>query len=326
MFNLDLNIPAKALLFGEYGLLYKGVGVGCVLPNINFEVQIQIKDSHESRVIVESRFFEGGKDEFVFEEKNQDRYFYKALLPWQKHLENKLLYIKVKKSFSPSLGFGSSAAMITAISYALTQYVTGKKPSLSSPYLWSYIRQSLKNVQGISSGYDVGLQLAYLLNSKGSVTWNTNNLFWTFQNTDTAVPKITPLSLEQDLIPQLGCFIKTHVYSDTTKVLGSFASLSEENKKHYSSEHTKIAESFLQNPNFENLIQCMQTSRVVSAEQKIDADHKLFEQLKLHHIPFKTMGSGCGDCLWVASNARKLLNYELIASEDIAFSFSAFAS
>ena len=85
MFQIELNIPAKALLFGEYGLLYGGKGVGCVLPSINFEVHVCITDSHETRVIVESRFFEAGKEEFVFTEPCNDRYFYKALLPWKSY-------------------------------------------------------------------------------------------------------------------------------------------------------------------------------------------------------------------------------------------------
>lgn len=326
MFNIDLNIPAKALLFGEYGLLYGGEGVGCVLPSINFEVQINITDSHESRVIVESRFFEAGKEEFEFSTPAPDRYFYKALLPWKEHLKNKLLYIRVKKSFSPSLGFGSSASMITAISFALTQFVTGKPPSLTSPYLWKYIRQSLENIQGISSGYDVGIQLAYLTSTNGSVAWNTNNLFWIYQNTNTLVPSLKQLKLDENLISQLGCFIKTHIYSDTKKVLKKFSEFSAEEKQNFANQHTKIAQAFLENPTFEQIKSCMDASRNVSSQQQIDINHSLSKNLESHHIPFKTMGSGCGDCLWVAYDSRKLLSYKLIQPEDIAFSFSAFAS
>ncbi|MES2614134.1 MAG: hypothetical protein V4591_01830, partial [Bdellovibrionota bacterium] len=43
--------------------------------------------------------------------------------------------------------------------------------------------------------------------------------------------------------------------------------------------------------------------------------------LRLKDVPFKTMGAGGGDCLWVLCSRKKLLEELNFASEDIAFAF-----
>jgi len=322
MFNININIPAKALLFGEYGLLNQGVGVCCVLPNINFEVEITITNSDISKVIIDSRFFEGGKEEFSFSNSNNNSFFYNAILPWKEHLLDKFLHIKVKKSFSPSLGFGSSASMITAISYGLISYITQKIPSLTDAYLWKNIRQSLQNTQKTASGYDVGIQIAYILSTQTSLLWNTKDLFWTFQNTNTEVPILQKLSLEDDLIAKMGSFIKTHTYSNTTLVMKSFSSLPQEDRVMYAEKHTKIAQKFLNSPTLITLLECMHAAQKLSYEQGILIDNDLSRNLKAHEVAFKTMGSGYGDCLWVFEHPKKLLQSNIVSQDDIAFSFS----
>ena len=57
----------------------------------------------------------------------------------KKAVDEALIKTKIKKSFSPALGFGSSAALITAISYSLFVFVHGKTPTLDDKFLWKKI-------------------------------------------------------------------------------------------------------------------------------------------------------------------------------------------
>lgn len=343
---LNLKVPAKALLFGEYGVLYDGKALVCLLPNMFFDIGIDVvrhaEDDgfHNTHVVVKSDFFENGLHEFVLnnstldacrakEEKKGSLFFERILLPWSEHLQNCKLVITIHQSFPMDLGFGSSSAIIAAISYALFVFVNNCQPDIENEFLWKKIRGSLREIQSMASGYDVGVQLAGVI-PRLDRGIQPQPSFWIYQNQkNTRVPNIKPWTLPSaplsddgiGIAKEWGCFVKTNVYSDTAKAVKKFSEYTEAEKSFFVDEHKKIAETFLSAPHRDSLVACMNQSVELAKKQGILADIPLVKHLEKHHIPFKTMGSGHGDCLWVAS--KKILRDSSIVSEnDIVFDFS----
>lgn len=344
---MRVKIPAKAMLFGEYGVLAGGKALVCLLPNIFFDIEIDTKSlslknetlSSESvsefehtHIFVKSDFFKNGFCDFYLKSEqilssdsavssrgliagsSESTFFKNALTPWAEHLKSCKINITIHQSFPPDLGFGSSSSIITALSYALFCFVYEHAPTITDECLWTKIRDSLRFAQGTASGYDVGVQMAHVIEShnKNDSKVQTNKpSFWIYQNQSTThVPHIqlwTQLDHEPHL-SWLGCFVKTEIYSDTKKAVKTFTNLSQDDKTFFMTEHTKIAETFLHSPNKETLIKCMDQSITLAKQQDIFVETELTQTLISKNIPFKTMGSGCGDCLWVLHDMTQIDN------------------
>lgn len=162
MSDASFRIPAKILLFGEYGLLTGGVGLVLTTDSHVFEVSFQLKSNtvpNRTQVVVDSAFFSSRTVTGILDEfKNSDEpvsFFLKALVPWQQNLNGFDLYIFVKKSFPPHFGFGSSSALLASLHLFLSQSF---QIPFNSPTGWQRLRESLLAVQGRGSGYDVVVQ------------------------------------------------------------------------------------------------------------------------------------------------------------------------
>ncbi|WP_397601310.1 hypothetical protein [Silvanigrella sp.] len=328
MNQVYLCIPAKAILFGEYGVLYGGKAVAVTFFDPCFKISIKIKRFEDnSSIKIKSDFFSNQIIQFSIHDNNEIikndpniLFFSNLIKPWSSYLENCELNIEIQKSFSPSLGFGSSSALIAGISAGLWQLIFQNKEYLNQIEFWNNVKQSIQNIQGGGSGYDVAVQLAAI--EKNEIDKNTN--FWIFQNKmNSIIPNIHAFEPNISL-NNLGCFISTNIYSNTTKALHKFQN--DKEKLRYANRHSEICESFLELNTMNNLQILMKKSLEIAHSQKIlPIQNKKFNDListfNSKQISYKTMGAGHGDCLWVLLNKNKLKTECQISESDIPFAF-----
>jgi mevalonate kinase len=335
MNRLHLSIPAKALLFGEYGVLYSGKAIAATFFNTYFHINIHIqKVTQDESISIKSDFFPNKIIQFQRSFLNdkmislRDRnifFFFNLLKPWYESLKSYKLEIHIEKSFHPSLGFGSSSALIAGISRGLWQLIYNNEEYLTHALFWKKIRESIKNIQGNGSGYDIAVQL--IASQENHINQKLN--LWVFQNNkESDIPYIEKL-ISIDNITNFGCFISTNIYSDTTKAIKTFQI--EKNKLNYAKQHSEIANWFLLNQTLENLKIGMEKSLKIAKQQGIiPTDNKKFNQLtstlNFQNIPYKTMGAGNGDCLWVLANKKKLITECHIPEANIPFAFETYGT
>ncbi|KAB8031815.1 mevalonate kinase family protein [Fluviispira multicolorata] len=327
MYKMSLYVPAKAMLLGEYGVLYGGKAIACTFFEHYFLIHIQAQStqSKASTQIISSffknNFIEFENDEIINSEKTSDINFFKNLLkPWKNHLKSINLSIEIEKSFSPSLGFGSSSALIAGISKSLWKLFFKDISYLNNEIFWNYIRTSLKEIQGNGSGYDIAVQLAA---SHENILQN-NIQFWIFQNQENNSVPIIDRFILKDKIENYGFFLATQMYSDTSKVIKDFQSQAK--KEEFALKHTSLANEFIINSNIEHTYKLMELSRKIAQEQGLipqnnDNLNKIINQLNKLNIPYKTMGAGHGDCLWVLYNKNTFLKHLKIQKLEIPFVF-----
>ncbi|WP_158996894.1 hypothetical protein [Pigmentibacter ruber] len=330
MHEVNVKIPAKAMLFGEYGVLNHGKAIAVTFDQYFFKFNIKVSSNFKdsSLIKIKSDFFSSKEIEFSSKElelktplDKKTLFFIKLLQPWYCYIKNRNIEISILNSYSPSLGFGSSSAIISGIAVAFNSIFLDNKPIFSNPIFWKNIRQSIINVQGKGSGYDVAVQLAHYL----SQSENEPIQFWVFQNQeDSEIPNITKFKPKDD-INLYGCFLKTNIYSDTKKAIYIF---SQDNKKEeFANSHTKLAESFINDSSIKNLNYLMKSAQVIASKQNIlpveeTTFNNLIIQLNSYKVTFKTMGAGHGDCLWTLATPDYLINNCKILKDDIVFAFS----
>ena len=335
MNRLKISIPAKALLFGEYGVLYGGKAIAVTFFSNCFQISIKIqKITDDGSIKIISDFFPKNaiefprsylKNELIFNSDPNIFFFNNLLKPWSDVLKSVELEIQIEKSYSPSLGFGSSSALIAGISRGLWELIYKDKEYLSHPLFWKNIRESIKNIQGKGSGYDVAVQLAASQNNQLNRKLN----LWSFQNKEeTDIPIIENIILDKN-ISKYGCFLSTNIYSDTTKAIKKFQN--DKNKLIYAKLHSELAAWFLNNQTLEHVKIGMERSLKIAKDQEMlpienEKFNKLIAILKSQNIPFKTMGAGHGDCLWVLSNKNKLTTECHIPETEIPFAFETYGT
>lgn len=312
-------IPAKALLFGEYAVLQNFPAIAVTFSSSHFSMSIEIcSQSDKNEIKIKSSFFPNKFLSFSLNAPTtkENEFFYKLLQPWQKLLLNHDLFIDISQSFAPSLGFGSSSAIITGVSLALYEYFFKTKEVLIDEVFWQFVRNSIASIQGSGSGYDAGVQLAAVVNLTSAPSC------WTFQNQEiSSTPVIQKLNIPSHLLKEYGCFLKTHLYSDTAKALTKFASSNE--KIYLSKMHGELSLQFLQDYSIDNLKKLMFKSQIIAKEQGLFPTHSQFQNLvlRLKDVPFKSMGAGLGDCLWVLCKKKELQVKHGFLESDIAFAF-----
>lgn len=331
MRTLNIRVPAKALLFGEYGVLSNGKAVAVTFDQYYFTLSFLLKPSlpSDSSIKIVSDYFPNKVVTFSTQEllqttitDNNQLFFISLLKPWSNFLQENTLTIEILESYSPDLGFGSSSALIAGISAAFNSFFLADSEIFSNTYLWNNIRNSIKNIQIKGSGYDVAVQLAAC--TQQNLKHNKIN-FWEFENLrDTPIPKVTIFNPDAD-IENYGCFVKTNIYSDTKKALKTF--IQDAEKEFFANEHTKLCNSFLKNSDINNSKSLMKKSLEIAKRQKIIPSNEprfftLMTNLEKENIFYKTMGAGHGDCLWILASAKTLIDVCNISQNDIVFAFT----
>ncbi|MES2615339.1 MAG: hypothetical protein V4591_07990, partial [Bdellovibrionota bacterium] len=237
MFHKKLHVPAKAMLFGEYAVLQNFPAVAITFYHYSFQINVNIKKSFhmkENKVFIKSSFSSYGT------------FFDQLLHPWLNLLVGYDVEIEILQSFPPSLGFGSSSAIIAGVSLALYEFFYDHKNIVEEAEFWKYVRKSIVCVQGKGSGYDVGVQLASIFNS------NKNVDCWSFENNQ-PVPVLKKLNVPYNLLKHYGCFLKTNIYSDTKKMLST-------QKNNFAQQHGELSLHFLKNYSLQNIEELMYKS------------------------------------------------------------------
>ncbi len=320
------KIPAKGMLFGEYGVLQNYPAVAVTFYEKKILIRTHISPSKNTNfILIKSSFFERGYITFSLEEKQDkdNKFFYNLFFPWKKFLAGFDLSIEILESFLPSLGFGSSSAIIAGISVSLYEYFYKSKSYLDSQSFWELIRSSLFHIQGGGSGYDVGVQVASILIRNNDTVEDKNGFnCWSFENqSSSSVPLIKKLNIPIDILKNYGCFLKTNIYSNTQKALAKH--FTSEEKNYFAQQQGILSQQFIHDPSLQNLQILMQQSRKLAKAQGLFPEEENFQNIvkKLHGIPYKSMGAGFGDCLWVLCSKAKLIEDLNFFKEDVAFAF-----
>lgn len=323
-------VPAKAMLFGEYGVLAYGNAIAVTFYDHQFLIELIIesnKKNLDSCFTIESSFFKNNKIHFSYKDiiennsNSENSFFINLLKPWTDELKNFCLHLKVVNFYSPSLGFGSSSAIIAGFNKGLWSYFYPSINALKNEFFWKKIRQTVELIQGVGSAYDIAVQYASCENKKNSIQ------LWRFKNSPNSVVPLIEEYNPTELISAYGCFIKTHIYSDTKESLKIF--LDSQKKEIIAKQHTKICEDFIKNSSIKNTIKCIKNAFDLALEQGILPLHnnelkKRVDALLKYNIPFKTMGAGYGDCLWTLASSEQLLTQQIVTESEISFAFEKY--
>lgn len=312
-------IPGKALLFGEYGLLVGGPAVVAILPKYRFQLEFLSQKSDEERCQyrAESAFFEedvvltahdmqtGPNPRWTDEARN----LYCYLSCYTNELRGRSLTIRVTESFSPALGFGSSSALQAAVHlyFASLDNDWNLRESQLDQKFWTSVYTTLQRLQGRGSGYDVAVQIIAALQSRTeriSLHSFRNRSFHLNAQKNGFTPAIVNLNVDTTELRKLGCFVETGVRSDTRQVL-SRTSQSHFTPKFYA-QQSELAEAFIQDPSFNNASQLCHVAAELACEfhllPQCDEVQRFVALCRKESIPWKTMGAGFGDCLWVLAD------------------------
>ncbi len=341
-------VPAKAMLWGEYGVLHGGPAVAVSIPQISFELHVIARKIPEKvlsedtfALSVFSDFFPTGKlflsrsqIETAFPAASRDEKFFAGIcFPWSHVFDSWSVDIYVKRSFSPALGFGSSSALLVALHRTLARLAWGTPLIQNENVFWNGVFESLRRVQSGGSGYDVAVQNASMCfvdadgvgNCEGGAGCCGLRVWEYWRKLD--VPHVSPLVV--DNLAGFGVFLASHVYSDTRQALRTQGESAD-----FALKHESIAREFLNKPTAQSLSSLMKLARDVGRAQGIIPQNfhpgdfaKLCSILDNLGVPWKHMGSGKGDCLWVLASREDLggvfhpVTHKML-SQEVVFDFS----
>jgi mevalonate kinase len=336
--SIVLEVPAKAMLFGEYGVLHGGGAVAALLPSHCFRIEFQLSDeihSSDSGVEVESRFFNESvwlpsamiQNFSLLPKDSESRKISCYVSGFADQLKKRKLKVRVLGSFSSSLGFGSSSALIVAFQKALAHFfgamngVSSSRSDIADP---EKLYQALLDLQGKGSGYDVAVQSWAVEQKKllsPAVTFFRNKAFAERR----FAPEVSEIDIPPSELKRLGCLVRTGVTSDTTRVLKSTAAL--QNNIDFCAAQSLFAEQFRNSPTAENAIDLCRKSALTAQQTGLlpsTPDITRFVRTCDHeNIAWKTMGAGHGDCLWVlAPEVRVAEIIREIKAESLSVSFA----
>ncbi len=328
--EIAVRVPAKAMLFGEYGVMLGGPAVVMTLSQESFVLagswqkatRLEMGSAEKDPIALRfsSDFFErelqvplswlqpdgGGEAACTKEEQFVLRVLQACsqVFPVPTLQDGRELHLRVVQSFSPSLGFGSSSALIAGIVHLFAALVGEKASSIRSA--WPLLIAALRRAQGRGSGYDVAVQYvaAQWLNGPAEQL-DLKPQLWVFRPCAQGdVPGLKQLENEH-FWSRCGYFVPSNQWAPTAKILREQAKA---DLDHYGPLHAALAEEACdvlgQTDLWEDLDQhplapLMDASLALARSQGI-ADH--VDALKLEDrnvVALKTMGAGCGDSVWV---------------------------
>lgn len=280
-----IKVPAKILLFGEYGLLQGGVGISVTLFSKCFSAHLS-EENVEPQNTEHKQFIDKVTDPYLKE--------YKNLPP-----------VKIENSFPSSYGFGSSSAVIVAHHILWRQFL--KLPLLENNHIpadaWQKIKDVLQETQGGGSGYDVASQWMGCLK-------NEQSHLWKFQLVE-GLPQINETKLNVKL---QGCILHSEIYASTPLAIKKI-------KEHrhfetFARMQSQLAEKFLEVEQWDAVEESMNLSVLIAQDMGLfgSADspvQQLADLLFEQGIPFKLCGAGFGDSFWLGLSKEELKKLSL---------------
>lgn len=316
---LSVSVPGKALLFGEYGVMRGGEAVVVPLPAYRMGLSISFSAPEEkpvhhfvSRFLPERLALDQSELEglLLSESESELRNFACYLSGFREYLSKSAVAAEVNASFAPSLGFGTSSALLACFHIALSEFVYAKKGSaqLEIKNYWQRLYDSLLRLQGHGSGYDVAVQAWFALccsDQRSTSLLRFKNLSHgqalSFNGFE---PEIARISVESNDLRQFGCFVETGVRSDTRAVLRS--AMRKVLPEEFFAAQSDFARQFLQNPTSAQARRlCREASALARRSELLPqrTEIEIFvSECERLDIPWKTMGAGHGDCLWVMAS------------------------
>lgn len=154
--KVTASAPGKLMLYGEHAVVY---GSPCIVTAVDQRVRVSVEPNGVGEIHVCSpnvgldeyhkKLERLGKDDVpkstLFVEHLVKRVYLKYKL-------TKGIRISTASDFSTQFGFGSSAAVVAALSFALNAYF---KLKMSIEDIFEIAYQAVLDVQGVGSGFDV---------------------------------------------------------------------------------------------------------------------------------------------------------------------------
>lgn len=340
-----VSVPGKALLFGEYGVMRGGEAVAVCLPNFKMSVDFSFTEAKAEplyslasdylrRTIVVQQSKLGQFLESA--EANEERNLACYLSGFSEFLQCVTLSAKVSREFAPSLGFGSSSALLSAFHIALAErfFSSNLAAQLSNSEFWRPLYTSLMSLQeGRGSGYDVALQTWAALNCKQefapTVLRFRDAAYGQAGERAVFSPEISVVPMSATELGHMGCFVESGVRSETRRVLQNMEKGKIESG--FYEQQKSFAKRFLAEPMLDNAMRlCREASFLALSYGLLPATYSLqsfTRRCDSLGIAWKTMGAGYGDCLWVIANRMHVESIirEIAAPEMIVqFAFEDF--
>ncbi|HBD02518.1 TPA: mevalonate kinase [Candidatus Collierbacteria bacterium] len=156
MRKIVASAPGKLMLFGEHAVVY---GSPCIVTAVDQRVRVSVEPNGEGEIHVCSpnvgldeyhkKIGSLGKDDLpksmAFVEMLVKRFY-------EKYQIKEGIRISTESDFSTQFGFGSSAAVVSALSKALSGYW---EITMSKKEMFELAYQAVLDVQGVGSGFDV---------------------------------------------------------------------------------------------------------------------------------------------------------------------------
>ncbi len=150
------SAPGKLMLYGEHAVVY---GSPCIVTAVDQRVRVTVEPNGEGEIHVCSPNV--GLDEYhkMISRLGKDDLpksmaFVEMLVKriYEKYKLNSGIRISTESDFSSQFGFGSSAAVVSALSMGLNEYFN---LGMSKHELFQVAYQAVLDVQGVGSGFDV---------------------------------------------------------------------------------------------------------------------------------------------------------------------------
>lgn len=154
--KVTASAPGKLMLYGEHAVVY---GSPCIVTAVDQRVRVTVEPNGEGEIHVCSpnvgldeyhkKISKLGKDDLpksmAFVEMLSKRFY-------EKYQVKSGIRISTESDFSTQFGFGSSAAVVVALTNALAKYFDKE---MKNREIFEMAYQAVLDVQGVGSGFDV---------------------------------------------------------------------------------------------------------------------------------------------------------------------------
>ena len=150
------SAPGKLMLYGEHAVVY---GSPCIVTAVDQRVRVSVEPNGEGEIHVSSPNV--GLDEYhkkitrLGQDDLPKSMAFVEMLVKRFYEKNKIIQgirISTESDFSTQFGFGSSAAVVSALVLALSKFF---EVAMSKKEMFEMAYQAVLDVQGVGSGFDV---------------------------------------------------------------------------------------------------------------------------------------------------------------------------